>query len=82
MKAHSLHLNHKWRTRKGHTYTPIYIDRAEVERVTSVHISEDLPWTLNTSSLIKKVQQGVRGVSSKEAREAVSPQKIINITKI
>lgn len=40
----------------------IFINSADVERVTSFkflggHITEDLTWTLNTSSLIKKAQQ-------------------------
>ncbi|XP_031159417.2 uncharacterized protein LOC116052744 [Sander lucioperca] len=47
---------------KAGTHTPILINGTEVERVTSfrflgVHISEDLSWTLNTSTLIKKAHQ-------------------------
>ena len=43
-------------------HPPILIDGVEVERVTSfkflgVHISEDLSWSLNTSSLVKKAHQ-------------------------
>ena len=49
------------RSRRGH-HAPIFIDGVEVERVPSfkflgVHISEDLAWTKNTSSLIKKAHQ-------------------------
>ena len=49
------------RSRRGQ-HAPIFIDGVEVERVTNfkflgVHISEDLSWTLNTSSLIKKAHQ-------------------------
>ncbi|XP_030283157.1 uncharacterized protein LOC115587459 [Sparus aurata] len=44
------------------THTPICINGTEVDRVTSfmflgVHISEDLSWTLNTSTLTKKIHQ-------------------------
>uniref|UniRef100_A0A3Q3E360 Reverse transcriptase domain-containing protein n=1 Tax=Labrus bergylta TaxID=56723 RepID=A0A3Q3E360_9LABR len=51
-----------FRKSKGGTHTPLHIDGAEVERVTSfkflgVHISEDLTWSLNTSSAIKKALQ-------------------------
>jgi len=49
-------------SKKDYTHTPIYINGSQVDRVTSfkflgVHISEDLTWTINTSSLIKKAQQ-------------------------
>lgn len=41
---------------------PLFIRELEVERVSSlkylgVHISEDLTWTLNSTQLVKKVQQ-------------------------
>ncbi|KAK3553753.1 hypothetical protein QTP70_009192 [Hemibagrus guttatus] len=43
-------------------HSPIYINRSKVERVSSfkflgVHISEDLSWHLNTSTLVRKAQQ-------------------------
>ena len=43
-------------------HAPVLINGTEVERVSSfkflgVHISEDLTWTLNTSSLVKKAHQ-------------------------
>ncbi|KAK3564182.1 hypothetical protein QTP86_011022 [Hemibagrus guttatus] len=43
-------------------HSPIYINGSEVERVSSfkflgVHISEDLCWHLNTSTLVRKAQQ-------------------------
>ena len=48
--------------KKAGTHIPIHINGKEVERVASfkflgVHISEDLSWTLNTSSLVKKAHQ-------------------------
>ena len=48
--------------KKAGTHIPIHINGMEVERVASfkflgVHISEDLSWTLNTSSLVKKAHQ-------------------------
>ena len=51
-----------FRRSRGGQHAPIIIDGVEVERVTSfkflgVHISTDLSWTLNTSSLIKKAHQ-------------------------
>src|SRR4029434_7958431 len=67
---HNLSLNTKkikelivdFRKTKGGTHTPIRINRTEVERVAGfkfqgVHISEDLSWTLNTSTLVNKVHQ-------------------------
>ena len=50
-----------FRKAKAGIQTPIHINGAEVERVTSfkllgVHISQDLSWSLNTSTLIKKAQ--------------------------
>ena len=49
------------RGRRGQ-HAPVFINGVEVERVASfkflgVHISEDLSWSLNTSSLIKKAHQ-------------------------
>ncbi|KAK3509817.1 hypothetical protein QTP70_012156 [Hemibagrus guttatus] len=43
-------------------HSPIYINGSEVERVSSfkflgIHISEDLSWRLNTSTLVRKTQQ-------------------------
>lgn len=51
-----------FRRTRSVTHAPVHIDGAEVERVPSfkflgVHISEDLTWTLNTSSLVKKAHQ-------------------------
>lgn len=53
-------LNVDYRKTKPDTYTPI--NGTEVERVSSykflgVHISEDLTWSLNTSTLVKKAHQ-------------------------
>lgn len=47
---------------KGSRHTPFLINGTEVEHVSSfkflsVHISEALSWALNTSRLVKKVQQ-------------------------
>ncbi|KAK3541748.1 hypothetical protein QTP86_002145, partial [Hemibagrus guttatus] len=51
-----------FRREKGRTYDPIHINGMAVERVSSfkfleTHISEDLSWTTNTSSLVKKAHQ-------------------------
>ncbi len=48
--------------KKGGTHDPIHINGMVVERVSSfkflgTHISEDLTWTTNTSSLVKKAHQ-------------------------
>ncbi|KAK3564969.1 hypothetical protein QTP86_032016 [Hemibagrus guttatus] len=47
---------------KGRTHNPIHVNGMAVERVSSIkflgtHISEDLSWTTNTSSLVKKAHQ-------------------------
>ncbi|KAK3529768.1 hypothetical protein QTP86_003033 [Hemibagrus guttatus] len=51
-----------FRREKGRTHDPIHINRMAVEHVSNfkflgTHISEDLSWTTNTSSLIKKAHQ-------------------------
>ncbi|KAK3516019.1 hypothetical protein QTP70_001839 [Hemibagrus guttatus] len=51
-----------FRREKGRTYDPIHINGMAVEHVSSfkfleTHISEDLSWTTNTSSLVKKAHQ-------------------------
>ncbi|KAM7379021.1 hypothetical protein PAMP_017842 [Pampus punctatissimus] len=51
-----------YRKTKPDMHTPVHINGTEVERVSSfkflgVHISEDLTWTLNTSTLVKKAHQ-------------------------
>ena len=51
-----------YRKEKGDTHTPIHINGMVVERVSSfkflgTHISENLSWTTNTSSLVKKAHQ-------------------------
>ncbi|KAK3542704.1 hypothetical protein QTP86_034787 [Hemibagrus guttatus] len=51
-----------FRREKGRMYDPIHINGMAVERVSSfkfleTHISEDLSWTTNTSSLVKKAHQ-------------------------
>ncbi|KAK3544419.1 hypothetical protein QTP86_011157 [Hemibagrus guttatus] len=51
-----------FRREKGRTHNPININGMAVERVSSftflgTHISEDLSWTTNTSSLVKKAHQ-------------------------
>ncbi|KAM3873452.1 C-C chemokine receptor type 5-like [Diretmus argenteus] len=50
-----------WKSKAG-THSPIRINGTEVECVATfkflgVHISEDLSWSLNTSSLVKKAHQ-------------------------
>ncbi|KAK3541754.1 hypothetical protein QTP86_002760 [Hemibagrus guttatus] len=56
-----------FRREKGRTYDPIHINGMAVERVSSfkfleTHISEDLSWTTNTSSLVKKAHHKRNGV--------------------
>ncbi|KAK3527269.1 hypothetical protein QTP86_018625, partial [Hemibagrus guttatus] len=51
-----------FRREKGRTHDPIHINGMAVKHVTSfmflgTHISEDLSWTTNTSSLVKKAHQ-------------------------
>ena len=68
--------------KKAGTHTPIHINGTEVERVTSfkflgVHISEDLSWTLNTSTLVKKAHQ--RLFFLRRLKKAhLSPQILVN----
>ncbi|KAK3511896.1 hypothetical protein QTP70_027484 [Hemibagrus guttatus] len=55
-------LNVDFRREKGRTHDPIHINGMAVESVSSfkflrIHISEDLSWTINTSSLFKKAHQ-------------------------
>ena len=50
------------RRAKSKAHTPLHISGAEVERVSSfkflgVHITENLSWSLNSSSLVKKAHQ-------------------------
>ncbi|XP_030283175.1 uncharacterized protein LOC115587475 [Sparus aurata] len=64
------------------THTPIRINGTEVELVTSftflgVHISEDLSWTLNTSTLTRKIHQ--RLFFLKRLKKIhLSPQILVN----
>ncbi|KAI4891081.1 hypothetical protein NFI96_025216 [Prochilodus magdalenae] len=51
-----------FRKSRNQTHTPIHISGAEVECVSNfkflgVHISEDLTWSLNSSTMVKKAQQ-------------------------
>ncbi|KAK3513192.1 hypothetical protein QTP70_009759 [Hemibagrus guttatus] len=51
-----------FRREKGRTHDPIHINGMAIERISSfkilgTHISEDLSWTTNTSSLVKKAHQ-------------------------
>ncbi|KAF0024967.1 hypothetical protein F2P81_021848, partial [Scophthalmus maximus] len=65
--------------KKGGTHTPV---STEVEHVSSfkflgVHISEDLSWTLNTSTLVKKAHQ--RLFFLRRLKKAhLSPQILVN----
>ena len=68
--------------KNGGTHTPIHINGTEVERVTSfkflgVHISEDLSWTLNTSTLVKKAHQRLFFLRRLKKAQ-LSPQILIN----
>ena len=68
--------------KKGGTHTPIHINGMVVERVTNfkflgVHISDDLSWTLNTSTLVKKSHQ--RLFFLRRLKKAhLSPQILVN----
>ncbi|KAI4873926.1 hypothetical protein NFI96_030144 [Prochilodus magdalenae] len=51
-----------FRKSRNQAHTPIHISRVEVECVSNfkflgVHISEDLTWSLNSSTMVKKAQQ-------------------------
>ena len=71
-----------FRRTKGGAHTPICINGTEVERVASfkflgVHISEDLSWTLNTSTIVKKAHQ--RLFFLRRLKKAhLSPQILVN----
>lgn len=68
--------------RKGHfEHPPLTIDGAAVERVGStkflgVHICEDLSWTTNTTSLVKKAQQ--RLYFLRKLKKASAPPPILS----
>uniref|UniRef100_A0A8C5EG57 Reverse transcriptase domain-containing protein n=1 Tax=Gouania willdenowi TaxID=441366 RepID=A0A8C5EG57_GOUWI len=68
--------------RRTHTqHTPLTIDGAAVERVSStkflgVHISEDLSWCLNSASLAKKANQ--RLYFLRKLRRARAPSSIMH----
>ena len=71
-----------FRKSKACIHTPIHINGAEVERVTNfkflgVHISQDLSWSLNTSTLIKKAQQRLFFLR-KLKKAGLSPQILRN----
>nr|XP_049620180.1 DNA topoisomerase 3-beta-1 isoform X2 [Syngnathus scovelli] len=67
---------------QGHTtHLPLIIDGAVVERVSctkflGVHISEDLSWSANTSSLAKKAQR--RLYFLRKLRRACAPQAVLS----
>ncbi|KAM9783542.1 mitochondrial import inner membrane translocase subunit tim16 isoform 1-T1 [Syngnathus typhle] len=67
--------------RKGHTqHLPLTIDGAVMERVSSarflgVHISEDLSWSTNTTSLTKKAQR--RLYFLRKLRRASAPPAVM-----
>ncbi|KAJ8404745.1 hypothetical protein AAFF_G00336080 [Aldrovandia affinis] len=71
-----------FRKTRAVAHAPVHINGAEVERVSSfkflgVHISEDLSWTFNTSSLVKKAHQ--RLFFLRRLRKAhLSPQILVN----
>ncbi|KAK1802084.1 hypothetical protein P4O66_004428 [Electrophorus voltai] len=71
-----------YRKTKGCTNSPVHINGTEVERVfsfklLSVHISEDLSWTLNTSYLVKKVYQRLY-LLRRIRKDHLSPQILTN----
>ncbi|KAK3547972.1 hypothetical protein QTP70_001642 [Hemibagrus guttatus] len=60
-------------------HSPIYINGSEVESISSfkflgIHISEDLSWHLNTSTLIRKVQQHLYFLRTLKKRSSPIPQ--------
>lgn len=71
-----------YRKSKSCSHAPVLIDGTEVECVPSfkflgVYISEDLSWTLNTSTLVKKAQQHLYFLRRlKKAR--LSPKILVN----
>ncbi|XP_060936194.1 uncharacterized protein LOC133012232 [Limanda limanda] len=69
--------------KKGGTKACIHINGTEVERVTSfkflgVQISEDLSWTLNTSTLVKKAHQCLFCLRRMK-KAHLSPQILVNV---
>uniref|UniRef100_A0AAR2JVL9 Reverse transcriptase domain-containing protein n=1 Tax=Pygocentrus nattereri TaxID=42514 RepID=A0AAR2JVL9_PYGNA len=71
-----------YRKTKGCTHSPVYINGAEVERVSSfrflgIHISADLSWSFNTSHLIKKAQQRLYFLRRLK-QDRLSPQILTN----
>lgn len=71
-----------FRKSRGGTHTPIHINGTEVERVSSfrflgVNISDDLSWTHNTSTLIKKAHQRLFFLRRLK-KVHLSPQILVN----
>ena len=71
-----------FRKTKGGTHTPISINGTEVERVASfkflgVHITENLSWTFNTSTLVKKAHQRLFFLRRLK-KDHLSPQILVN----
>ena len=69
--------------KKAGTHIPIHINGTEVERVASfkflgVHISEDLSWTLNTLTLVKKAHQRHLFFLRRLKKAHLSPQILVN----
>jgi hypothetical protein len=71
-----------YRKSKSCSHAPVLIDGTELEHVPSfkfldVYISDDLSWTINTSTLVKKVQQRLYFLRRlKKAR--LSPKILVN----
>ncbi|XP_078281293.1 uncharacterized protein LOC144607980 [Rhinoraja longicauda] len=71
-----------YRRTRGGTHTPIHINGTDVERVSSfrflgVNISDDLSWTHNTSTLIKKAHQRLFFLRRLK-KVHLSPQILVN----
>ncbi|KAI4904925.1 hypothetical protein NFI96_004658 [Prochilodus magdalenae] len=70
------------RRSRSQAHPPIYISRAAIEQVTSfkflgTHISSDLTWSLNSSVLVKKVQQRLYFFRSLK-KVHLSPRILVN----
>ncbi|KAI4904189.1 hypothetical protein NFI96_000143 [Prochilodus magdalenae] len=71
------------RRSRSQAHPPVYISRAAVEQVTSfkflgTHISCDLTWSLNSSVLVKKVQQHLYFLRSLK-KVHLSPRMLVNL---
>ena len=69
---------------RSQTHSPIYINGAEVERVSDfkflgIHISDDLTWSLNSSIMVKKAQQRLYFLQSLK-KATLGPRILVNFS--